>query len=70
MFLSPLCVSCLYFRQPAPHHLLPAAQAHSHSLRVHPPGLQVVQLGDPGLHRRQTLVGVPGPHSDAAAAGR
>lgn len=61
-------VSCLLL-QFAPDHLLPAVQAHSRRVRVHPPGLQVVQLGDPRVYRQQTLVGVRGPHRNVTAAG-
>ncbi|XP_028291391.1 cyclin-T2-like isoform X3 [Gouania willdenowi] len=35
---------------PTPHYLLPPVQAHGDRLRLHPPGLQMVQLGDPSLH--------------------
>ncbi len=66
--VSLCCVSCLL--QFAPHHLLPAAQAYSRCVCLHPPGLQVVQLGDSRVYRWQTLVGVCGPHRNVTAAGR
>lgn len=54
--------------QSTPHYLLPPVQAHSDCLCVHPPGLQVVQLGDPSFYWWETLVGVCGQlcHSRAA----
>lgn len=77
LVLNPSTHRCICFSrvsspllQLAPHHLLPAVQAHGRRMRLHPSGLQVVQLGDPRVHRWQTLVGVRGPHGDVAAAGR
>lgn len=67
--VSPGCVVSLFlFPQFAPHNLLPAVQADGCRMRLHPPRLQVVQLGDPCVHRRETLVGVRGPHRNATAA--
>lgn len=55
--------------QPPPHHLLSAAQAHGHCLRVHTPRLQMVQLGDPSVHWWEALVGVCGQLSHPWASG-
>lgn len=54
--------------QPPPDHLLPATQTHSGGLCLHSPGVQMVQLGDSGLFRWKTLVGICGPDGDSTAA--
>lgn len=67
-FFSPLLSFSPW--QPPPDHLLSAVQPSCGGLRLHPPCLQVVQLGNPSVDRRQALVGVCGRHGHPGAAGR
>lgn len=65
--LLPCLHAC---KQSTPYHVLPPVQAHGDRLCMYPPGVQVVQLGDPRFHWWETLVGICGQLCDPGAAGR